>query len=113
MEQVEEWVEHVRVLSRGHEDPGSNPRYWACSKYPTEMSMSDFTKVKSKYRIPDEIRLIFPSKADKPCDLLKIGLADLAAKKILLVMRGKEADKNQKKELAGLSIKSSEKTSTP
>ncbi|KAL2494394.1 AH/BAR domain superfamily [Forsythia ovata] len=30
--------------------------------------MSDFTKVRSKCKIPNEIRLIFPSKADRPCD---------------------------------------------
>ncbi|KAL2558180.1 hypothetical protein Fot_02919 [Forsythia ovata] len=165
-DRVEEWVEYIRELSEGHEDPESDPSYWACSKYPTELSMSNFTKVRNKYRIPEEIRLIFPSKADRPCDpvkehiapsssaitllsntggvnssslrkkcspndlvleitiprilshrrsntLPKIDLAGLAAKKIPPVVRKKEADKNQKKELASLSLKSSEQMSTP
>ncbi|KAL2558133.1 hypothetical protein Fot_02872 [Forsythia ovata] len=68
VDRVEKWVEYIRELSGGHEDPESDPSYWACSKYPTELSMSDFTKVMSKYRIPKEIRLIFPSKVDMPCD---------------------------------------------
>ncbi|KAL2553575.1 hypothetical protein Fot_07194 [Forsythia ovata] len=43
----------------------------------------------------------------------EIGLAGLSAKKILPVVKRKEADKNQNNELAGLSLNSSEQTSTP
>ncbi|KAL2509110.1 hypothetical protein Fot_05036 [Forsythia ovata] len=43
--------------------------------------------------------------------LPNIGLAGLAAKKIPPIVRWKEADKNQKKELVRLSLKSSEQTS--
>ncbi|KAL2508812.1 hypothetical protein Fot_32459 [Forsythia ovata] len=71
VDRVEKWVEYIRELSGGHENPESDPCYWACSKYPTKLSMSNFTKVMSKYKIPDEIRLIFPSKADRPCDPLE------------------------------------------
>ncbi|KAL2545262.1 hypothetical protein Fot_14495 [Forsythia ovata] len=62
------WVEYVRELSGVHEDPESDPSYWACNKHPTKLSMSDFTKLRDKYRVPEGVRLIFPTKSDRHCN---------------------------------------------
>ncbi|KAL2551845.1 uncharacterized protein Fot_05464 [Forsythia ovata] len=67
MDLVEGWVEHVRELSRGHEDPDSDPKYWACNQYHSDVNLSDFTKLRYHYKVPEGIRLIFPNKADRPC----------------------------------------------
>ncbi|KAL2558937.1 hypothetical protein Fot_03676 [Forsythia ovata] len=52
MDKVKGWVEYVRKLSRRLEDPESDPNYWACSKYPSELNISNFTKLRDQYRIP-------------------------------------------------------------
>ncbi|KAL2454722.1 Uncharacterized protein Adt_47782 [Abeliophyllum distichum] len=67
MDLVEGWVEHVRELLEGHEDPDSDPGYWACNQYPSEFNLSDFTKLRDHYRVLDGVRLIFPSKKDRQC----------------------------------------------
>ncbi|KAL2544979.1 hypothetical protein Fot_14212 [Forsythia ovata] len=67
MDRVEGWVEHTRELSGGHKDPESDLEYWACNKYPSELNVSDFAKLRDQYRVPEEVRLIFPSKKDRPC----------------------------------------------
>ncbi|KAL2544576.1 uncharacterized protein Fot_13809 [Forsythia ovata] len=54
-------------LSRRHEDPEVGLEDWACSEYPSEHSIPDFTKLRDQYRIPDRVRLIHPNKTDRPC----------------------------------------------
>ncbi|KAL2521185.1 Uncharacterized protein Fot_25108 [Forsythia ovata] len=65
MERVEKWVEHVRGLFGGHEDPESDPIYWACNKYPSELNISDFTKLRDQDRVLNGVRLIFLNKKDR------------------------------------------------
>ncbi|KAL2528745.1 Uncharacterized protein Fot_21346 [Forsythia ovata] len=64
---VEGWVEYDRELSRGHEDPKVGLEDWACSEYPSELSIPDFTRLRDQYRILDSVRLIDPNKTDRPC----------------------------------------------
>ncbi|KAL2521235.1 Uncharacterized protein Fot_25158 [Forsythia ovata] len=71
MERVEKWVEHVRGLFGGHEDPESDPIYWACNKYPSELNISDFTKLRDQDRVPNGVRMIFLNKKDRPCSPLE------------------------------------------
>ncbi|KAL2529159.1 uncharacterized protein Fot_21760 [Forsythia ovata] len=66
MDLVEDWVEHVRELSGGHEDPDFVPEYWACNLYPSELNVLDFTKLRDHYRVLERVRLIFPNKKDRP-----------------------------------------------
>ncbi|KAL2494756.1 Uncharacterized protein Fot_38513 [Forsythia ovata] len=68
MDQVDGWVDYVRDLSGGHEDPEFDLNYWTCNKYPSELNMSDFTKIRDKYRISERGRLIFYAKTDQPCN---------------------------------------------
>ncbi|KAL2549160.1 Uncharacterized protein Fot_10690 [Forsythia ovata] len=56
------WVEYVRELSRGYDDPKAKPDNWACSEYSSELNIPDFTKLRDKYRIPESVRLIHPNK---------------------------------------------------
>ncbi|KAL2502354.1 Plus3 domain-containing protein [Forsythia ovata] len=67
MDLVEGWIEHVRELSRGHEDSDSDPGSWACNQYHFDLSPTDFTKIMDLYRVPEGVRLIFPSKAHRLC----------------------------------------------
>ncbi|KAL2528839.1 uncharacterized protein Fot_21440 [Forsythia ovata] len=67
MDLVEGWVEYVKELSRGHEDPEAGPKDWACSEYPSELSIHDFTKLRDQYRILKSVRLIYPNKIDRLC----------------------------------------------
>ncbi|KAL2553652.1 hypothetical protein Fot_07271 [Forsythia ovata] len=67
MDLVEDWVEHVRELSGGHEDPDSHLGSWACSQYHSDLSFVDFTKLRDLYRVPEGVRLIFPNKTDILC----------------------------------------------
>ncbi|KAL2488702.1 hypothetical protein Fot_41994 [Forsythia ovata] len=78
MDRVEEWVEYVKDLSGGHEDPEPGHIYWAYNKYPTELGMSDFTKIREKYRVHERVRLIYPAKSDWPCNLLPGHIAMMA-----------------------------------
>ncbi|KAL2557416.1 hypothetical protein Fot_02155 [Forsythia ovata] len=69
MDMVKGWVEHVKEISRGHEDHDFNLEYWACNQYPSEPNILDFTKLRDHYRVPEEVRLIFRNKKDRPCIL--------------------------------------------
>ncbi|KAL2521233.1 uncharacterized protein Fot_25156 [Forsythia ovata] len=71
MERVDKWVERVRGLFGGHEDPESDPIYWACNKYPSELNISDFTKLRDQDRVSNGVRLIFLNKKDRPCSPLE------------------------------------------
>ncbi|KAL2489047.1 hypothetical protein Fot_42339 [Forsythia ovata] len=51
MDLVEDWVEHVTELSRGHDDPDSDPENWACNQYHYDLSLADFTKLRDLYRV--------------------------------------------------------------
>ncbi|KAL2551684.1 hypothetical protein Fot_05303 [Forsythia ovata] len=53
---VEGWVEYVRELSRGNEDPDAEPEKWTCSEYPSELSISNFNKLRGQYRILESVR---------------------------------------------------------
>ncbi|KAL2528220.1 hypothetical protein Fot_20821 [Forsythia ovata] len=52
MDRVEGWVEHARELSGEREDPKADLEYWACNQYPSELNLSDFTKLRDHYRMP-------------------------------------------------------------
>ncbi|KAL2509102.1 hypothetical protein Fot_32749 [Forsythia ovata] len=109
MNLVEGWVEHVRELSRGHEDPDSDPDSWACNQYHSDLSFADFTKLKDLYMVSEE-----PLKQTAMCilglsSLPKIGLAGIAAKKIPLVAKKNFSGNDQKRILVGLSLKGGEK----
>ncbi|KAL2501353.1 uncharacterized protein Fot_35201 [Forsythia ovata] len=67
MDLVMSWVKHVTELLGGHEDPHSDPRYWACNQYPSELNILDFTKRKDHYRVLEGVMLIFSNKIDRPC----------------------------------------------
>ncbi|KAL2551661.1 hypothetical protein Fot_05568 [Forsythia ovata] len=67
MVMVEGWVEYVRELSGRHEDLEAEPKDWACSEYPSDLNIFDFTKLKDQYRISESVRLIHPNKTDRPC----------------------------------------------
>ncbi|KAL2496002.1 Uncharacterized protein Fot_39759 [Forsythia ovata] len=66
MDLVEGRVEYVRKLSGGHEDPEVEPDDWACSEYPSDLNISDFTKLRDQYRILEYVKLIHPNKTDRP-----------------------------------------------
>ncbi|KAL2520849.1 hypothetical protein Fot_24772 [Forsythia ovata] len=59
MDLVEGWEEHVREFLGRHEDPDSNPEYWAWNQYHYDLNLSNFTKLRDHYRVPEEIILIF------------------------------------------------------
>ncbi|KAL2538434.1 hypothetical protein Fot_19825 [Forsythia ovata] len=67
MDLVEGWVEHVRELSGGHEDPDSDLGRWACNQYHSKLSLADFTKLRDLYRVPEGVRLIFPNRTNRTC----------------------------------------------
>ncbi|KAL2488710.1 Uncharacterized protein Fot_42002 [Forsythia ovata] len=69
MDLIEGWVEHVMELFGEHEDPDSDPDSWACNQYHSNLSLVDIAKLREPYRVPEGVRLIFPSKADRPCSL--------------------------------------------
>ncbi|KAL2515197.1 hypothetical protein Fot_29168 [Forsythia ovata] len=41
VDRLEEWVEYIRKLFGGREDLEFDPSYWACSKYPTKLTMDE------------------------------------------------------------------------
>ncbi|KAL2505124.1 Uncharacterized protein Adt_20745 [Abeliophyllum distichum] len=53
-------------LSGGHEDPKAELEDWACSEYPLEINISNFTKLRNQYRILECVRLIHLNKTDRP-----------------------------------------------
>ncbi|KAL2538371.1 Chlorophyll a-b binding protein [Forsythia ovata] len=69
MDLVEGWVEYVRGLLGGHEDHEAESEDWACSEYPLDLNISDFTKLMDQYRISECVRLIHPNKTNRPCSL--------------------------------------------
>ncbi|KAL2515686.1 hypothetical protein Fot_29657 [Forsythia ovata] len=56
---VEGWVDHVMELLEGHEDPDSDPESWACNQYHSDLSLSNFIKLRDHYRVPEGVRLFF------------------------------------------------------
>ncbi|KAL2502394.1 hypothetical protein Fot_36242 [Forsythia ovata] len=139
MDLVEGWIEHVRELSRGHEDSDSDPGSWAYGE-PAER-VKDWYCLTPKgthgpviTRHPSSIKhwrnqwlwaagdwQCFPSDLvseitvpqtlshQRSSTLPKSGLAGLAAKRIHSVVKNKSSDNDQKKILAGLSLKGGEK----
>ncbi|KAL2557668.1 hypothetical protein Fot_02407 [Forsythia ovata] len=69
MDLVEGRVEYVREFSGGHKDPEAELEDWACSEYPSDLNIYDFTKLRDQYRILECVRLIHPNKIDRPCSL--------------------------------------------
>ncbi|KAL2548012.1 uncharacterized protein Fot_09542 [Forsythia ovata] len=67
MDRVEEWVEYIRVLSKGHKDPNFDLEYWACNKYSSKLNVFDFAKLRDKYKVPEGVKLIFPNKKERHC----------------------------------------------
>ncbi|KAL2471583.1 hypothetical protein Adt_39719 [Abeliophyllum distichum] len=67
MDRVEGCVNYVRDLSGRHEDPEPNPEYWACNKYLFKLNISDFTKLREQYWVPEIMRLILSYKKSRPC----------------------------------------------
>ncbi|KAL2483153.1 hypothetical protein Fot_44597 [Forsythia ovata] len=50
MDLVEGCIEHIRELSEGHEDPDSDPGSWTCNQYHSDLSLVDFTKLRTFIR---------------------------------------------------------------
>ncbi|KAL2486562.1 Uncharacterized protein Adt_31318 [Abeliophyllum distichum] len=69
MDLVEGWDEYVRELSGGHEDHEAESEESACREYPSELNISDFTKLRDHYRILEYVRLIHPNRTNRPCFL--------------------------------------------